>query len=75
MEDLIKNAVKTKNITNKNKMPEYMLKAAANKGNINIDNGPKMGAIDVTAEGKFWPKFLAKFGLKWVFSVWKRPEF
>ena len=53
MEDLIKNAVKTKNITNKNKMPEYMLKAAANKGNINIDNGPKMGAIDVTAEGKF----------------------
>ena len=69
MEDLIKNAVKTKNITNKNKMPEYMLKAAANKGNINIDNGPKMGAIDVTAEGKFWPRFLAKFGLKWVLSV------
>ena len=26
MDDLIKNAVKTKNITNKNKMPDYMLK-------------------------------------------------
>ena len=26
MDDLFKNAVKTKNITNKNKMPDYMLK-------------------------------------------------
>ena len=43
MDDLIKNAVKTKNITNKNKMPDYMLKAGINKGNINADHGPKDG--------------------------------
>ena len=30
MDDLIKNAVKTKNITNKNKMPDYMLKERIN---------------------------------------------
>ena len=41
LDDLIKDAVKTKNITHKNKMPEYMLKAAVNKGNINIDSGLK----------------------------------
>ena len=41
LEDLIKDAVKTKNITHKNKMPEYMLKAAVNKGNINIDSSLK----------------------------------
>lgn len=52
MDDLIKNAVKTKNITNKNKMPDYMLKAGINKGNINTDSGLKMGAIDVSNEGR-----------------------
>ena len=83
MDDLIKNAVKTKNITNKNKMPDYMLKerivefwlvlisvlwlefteatdrtilseiqAGINKGNINTDSGLKMGAIDVSHEGR-----------------------
>ena len=41
MEDLIKNAIKTKNVTHKNKMPDYMLKAGINKGNINTDSGLK----------------------------------
>jgi hypothetical protein len=37
MNDLIKNSLKQKNIGLKNKMPQYMVKAGQNKGNINID--------------------------------------
>ena len=34
---MIKGALRTKNITMKNKMPDYMVRAGMNKGNINID--------------------------------------
>ena len=37
MNDMIKGALRTKNITMKNKMPDYMVRAGMNKGNINID--------------------------------------
>jgi len=37
MNELIKSSLRQKNITMKNKMPDYMVKAGINKGNINID--------------------------------------
>ena len=38
MNELIKSSVKQKNITLQNKMPDYMVRAGMNKGNINIEN-------------------------------------